>query len=449
MKKKISVSTTVTLVLLTMALTISLTMLLAMRHFNNQLQLVSKRQAMYSHINDVDKVVREYYPELDEELLRQSIAQGYVYGLDDPYAAYYSPERHAEEKLRMEGKAKNVGVVLSQQKNVETGANDVIISRVYDGSAAFRAGLKAGDVVVEMNGESVEGKLLSDLQSRIQSATEVTLKVSRGTGDSTYVVKVDEDAEYDIRSVQSMVLDNVGYMKIIAFYENTPEQFKDDLAALTKQGVTGIVFDLRNNAGGSPEAVQDILSQVMPLGAYGTMTDVKGNVTKLSTKVSKAIALPTVTLINGGTAGEAEFFAGALQEANLTYVMGQTSVGKAKYQEYFVLEQDYSALKLTVGEYGLMKGGSWEGKGIIPSEEVVLPPEQAGQVLSANEDAQVQAAVDRLEETPDQPIVDPNPPSDVTTPSVPDTTDPSASESTDPSDTTGTTGTTGTTTSAG
>ena len=446
MKKKISVSTTVTLVLLTMALTISLTMLLAMRHFNNQLQLVSKRQAMYSHINDVDKVVREYYPELDEELLRQSIAQGYVYGLDDPYAAYYSPERHAEEKLRMEGKAKNVGVVLSQQKNVETGANDVIISRVYDGSAAFRAGLKAGDVVVEMNGESVEGKLLSDLQSRIQSATEVTLKVSRGTGDSTYVVKVDEDAEYDIRSVQSMVLDNVGYMKIIAFYENTPEQFKDDLAALTKQGVTGIVFDLRNNAGGSPEAVQDILSQVMPLGAYGTMTDVKGNVTKLSTKVSKAIALPTVTLINGGTAGEAEFFAGALQEANLTYVMGQTSVGKAKYQEYFVLEQDYSALKLTVGEYGLMKGGSWEGKGIIPSEEVVLPPEQAGQVLSANEDAQVQAAVDRLEETPDQPIVDPNPPSDVTTPSVPDTTDPSASESTDSSDTTGTTGTT---TSAG
>lgn len=445
MKKKISVSTTVTLVLLTMALTISLTMLLAMRHFNSQLQLVSKRQAMYSHINDVDKVVREHYPELDEELLRQSIAQGYVYGLGDPYAAYYSPERHTAEQLRMEGKAKNVGVVLSHQKNVETGANDVIISRVYDGSAAFRAGLKAGDVVVEMNGEPVEGKLLSDLQTRIQSATEVTLKVSRGTGDSTYVVKVDEDAEYDIRSVQSMVLDNVGYMKITAFYENTPEQFKDDLASLTKQGVTGIVFDLRNNAGGSPEAAQQILSQVMPLGAYGTMTDIKGNVTKLSTKVSKAIALPTVTLINGGTAGEAEFFAGALQEANLTYVMGQTSVGKAKYQQYFVLEQDYSALKLTVGEYGLMKGGSWEGKGIIPSEEVVLPPEQAGQVLSPNEDAQVQAAVDRLEETPDQPIVDPNPPGGVTDPSVPSPTVPSGTDTTAPTETetTGTTATVG------
>jgi thiamine biosynthesis lipoprotein len=78
MKRKISLSTTVTLVLLTMALTISLTMLLAMRHFNNQLQLVSQRQKMYSHINDVDKIVREYYPDLDEALLRQGIAKGYI-----------------------------------------------------------------------------------------------------------------------------------------------------------------------------------------------------------------------------------------------------------------------------------------------------------------------------------------------------------------------------------
>ena len=78
MKKKISLSTTVTLVLLAMAVTISLTMLLAMRYFNSQLQLVSQRQAMYSHINDVDKIVREYYPNVDEELLRQSILRHMV-----------------------------------------------------------------------------------------------------------------------------------------------------------------------------------------------------------------------------------------------------------------------------------------------------------------------------------------------------------------------------------
>ncbi len=437
MKKKISMSTTVTLVLLTMALTISLTMLLAMRHFNSQLQLVSKRQAMYSHINDVDKVVREYYPDLDEALLRQGIAQGYIAGIDDPYAAYYPTARYESEKVRMAGQAKNIGVVLGERKDTATGNTQIIVTRVYEGSAADNAGIKADDVVVSLNGEPVTGKKLAEWQTLVDTAPEMNLTVSRGAGESSYSVKA---FDYDVRSVQSLILDNVGYIKITAFYENTPEQFKDAVESLQDKNVIGLVFDVRNNAGGSSSAVQDMLSQIMPLGAYGTMTNTKGNVTKLSTKVSKAITLPTVTLINGNTAGEAEFFAGALQEAGLTYVMGQTSVGKAKYQQYFVLEQDYSALKLTVGEYGLMKGGSWEGKGIVPSTEVVLPPEQAEIHLSLppNADAQVQAAVDKLEESSEP---DPIPP--VSGPTDTDTT-----TSTTGTDTTADSTTTTTTTGA-
>ncbi|MBQ3202332.1 MAG: PDZ domain-containing protein [Clostridia bacterium] len=414
MKKKISISTTVTLVLLTMALTISLTMLLAMRHFNSQLQLVSKRQAMYSHINDVDKAVREHYPDLDEELLRQNIAQGYINGLNDPYAEYYSHQRYEAEKLRMAGLANNIGVVLGERKDAVTGAVEIVVTRVDDGSPASHAIIKEGDVLVSVDSASVEGKTLSELQARIDAAEKISLTVRRGEGESAYLINA---AEYDVRSVQSVILDNVGYIKVAAFYENTPEQFKEAVAALSKEGVTGLVFDLRDNAGGSSAAVKDMLSQIMPLGAYGTITDTKGNVSKLSTKVSKTLTLPTVTLINGGTAGEAEFFAGVLQEADLTYVMGETSAGKAKCQEYFVLEQDYSALKLTVGEYGLMKGGSWEGKGIVPATAVVLPPEQAEMypTLSPNEDAQVQAAVDKLEESVEPPTVEPDPPVDGTT----------------------------------
>lgn len=434
MKKKVSISTTVTLLLLTMALTISLTMLLAMRHFNNQLQLVSKRQAMYSHINDVDKVVREYYPNLDEELLRQSIAQGYVYGLDDPYAAYYTPDRHAAERLRLSGMARNVGVVLSERKDATSGQTSVVVSRVYDGSSAQSMGVKAGDILMALDNVSVEGKSLYELQSQINAADEISLTVRRGEGESTYPVVAEE---YAVRSVQLTVLDNIGYIKITAFYENTPDQFKEALKTIEKQtSITGVIFDLRNNAGGVSKAVQEMLSQVMPLGAYGTMTDANGKETKLSTKVSKALSLPTVTLINSSTAGEAEFFAGVLQEASLTHVIGQTSVGKAKYQKLFVLEQDYSALKLTVGEYGLMKAGSWEGKGIVPSDEVVLPPEQAEiyQMLSPREDAQVQAAVNKLKETSDLPNVtpeDPKPPI-----GDPSATDPSESGDTDASATT-------------
>ena len=423
MKRKISLSTTVTLVLLTMALTISLTMLLAMRHFNSQLQLVSQRQKMYSHINDVDKIVREYYPDLDEALLRQGIAKGYIDGIDDPHAAYFTTEHYAEEKLRMEGKANNIGIVLAESKD-EAGNSKLVVTRVQENSPASRAIIYVGDELLTIDGAPVLGRSLSSVQEQLDTAAKVSLTVRRGEGEAPYTISADE---YSVRSVQGTVLDNVGYIKITDFYENTPEQFEETMDSLMDKGVTGFVFDLRNNVGGSSKAVQEMLSQIMPLGAYGTMTDTKGNITKLSTKVSKAVSLPTVTLINGTTAGEAEFFAGALQEAGLTTVLGQTSAGKAKYQEYFVLEQSYSALKLTVGEYGLMKGGSWDGKGIEPTQVVELPLEQEEnfQILSPHEDAQVQAAVDKLSDTSDPIVPDPEPP--VTEPSE---TEPTATEPT-------------------
>ena len=415
MKKKVSISTTVTLVLLTMAVTISLTMLLAMRYFNSQLQQVSQRQAMYSHIHDVDTIVREYYPDVDSELLRQSIAQGYVDGVNDRYADYYTPQQYADEQRRLSGKANDVGVVFSTNSEAQ-----VVVSRVYPDSAADKAGVKIGDIVTAIDSVSVEGKSLSALQDQISTATKVLLTIRRGEGTHAYEISA---FEYAVRTVQDTLIGSIGYIRITAFYENTPDQFKAIVSSLLEQEVTGLVFDLRNNVGGSPESVQEMLSYIMPLGVYGTMTDTKGNVTKLSTKVSSQLNLPTVTLINGATAGESEFFAGVLQDAGLTTVMGQTSAGKAKYQSYFVLEQDYSALKLTVGEYGRMKSGSWQGVGIVPDQTAVLPPEQEAvqELLTPHEDAQVQAAVDKLEENADLPIggttdpIDPIDPTDTTT----------------------------------
>ena len=439
MKKKISISTTVTLVLLAMALTISLTMLLAMRHFNNQLQLVSERQEMYSHIDDIDKIVREYYPNLDKEALRQGIAQGYVNGVGDPYAAYYTPQDYVAEKLRLSGKANNVGVTLSLDSEAH-----VVVSGVAASSAADKAGVKVGDVVVAVDSVPVEGKSYQALQKQMNTAEKVMLTVRRGEGNHAYELSA---FEYAVRTVIETKLGTVRHIKISAFYENTPDQFKATVSdILAQEDVTGLIFDLRNNVGGSSAAAQEILSYILPLGAYGTMTDHKGNVTRLSTKAAHQLDLPTVTLINGGTAGEAELFAGVLKEANLTTVMGQTSAGKAKYQQYFVLEQDYSAVKLTAGEYGLMKGGSWEGKGILPAEEVVLPPEQAAihQLLSPHDDAQVQAAVTKLELTVELPGVGDN-----TDPIVPGpTTDPTGTDGT-ATDGTGTDTTAGTTTTAG
>lgn len=390
MRRKISLSTTITLILLTMALTISLTMLLAMRHFNNQLQLVSQRQAMYNHINDVDKKVRTYYSNLDEEALRKGITQGYIYGLNDPYAVYYDPARYASEQLRLAGKANNVGVTLGLDSSAH-----VVVARVQPNSAAGKAGVQKGDVVTAVDSVPAAEKSLSELQNMMNTSAKVLLTVQRGEASHAYELAA---FEYVVRTVQETVIDSVGYIRILAFYENTPDQFRATVSSLMEQGVTGLVFDLRNNAGGSSKAVQEMLGYVMPIGVYGTLTDSSGNVTKLTTSVNNQLSVSTVTLVNSGTTGEAEFFAGVLQDAGFTTVVGQTTAGKAKYQEFFTLESDYSAVKLTVGSYGLMKSGSWQDVGIVPTVIAELPAEQASvyQLLEPQEDAQVKVALDQI-----------------------------------------------------
>lgn len=398
MRKRISLSTTLALIILSIALTISITMMLAMRHFNNQLQLVSQRQTMYTHVNEVDKTVREYYPNLDEELLRQSISKGYVDGLGDPYAVYYTPGRYTAEQLRMSGKANNVGVTLTLDSQ-----GLPVVGRVQKASAAGKAGVAVGDLVTAVDGVSVEGKSLSELQTLVSGAEKVLITVKRGEESHAFDLSA---FEYTVRTVESSTLDNIGYIRVTAFYANTPSQFKSAVSALQEKGVTGLVFDLRNNAGGSPEAVNEVLSYILPLGTYGTMTDIKGNVTKLNNTSGTQVSMSTVTLVNAGTAGEAEFFAGVLQDASLTTVVGQTTAGKAKYQEYFTLTTDQSALKLTTGEYGLLKSGSWQGAGITPMVEAELPAEQAGvyMLLTPEEDAQVKVALEQISSS-EQPVV--------------------------------------------
>lgn len=390
MRKRISLSTTLALIILAIALTISITMMLAMRHFNNQLQLVSERQSMYVHVHEVDNIVREYYPNLDKNLLHQGIAKGYVDGLGDPYAVYYTPARYAAEQLRMSGKSDGVGITLTLDAQGRP-----VVGRVQKASAAGKAGVAVGDLVTAVDGQPVEGKSLSELQTLVSGTEKVLVTVSRGEESHAFDLS---PFEYTVRSVESSTLDNIGYIRVSAFYDNTPSQFKSAVSALQEKGVTGLVFDLRNNAGGSSEAVNEILSYILPLGTYGTMTDVKGNVTKLNNTSGTQVSLSTVTLVNAGTAGEAEFFAGVLQDLGLTTVVGQTTAGKAKYQQYFTLTTDQSALKLTTGEYGLLKSGSWQGVGIAPMVEAELPAEQAAvaMLLKPEEDAQVKVALEQI-----------------------------------------------------
>ncbi len=392
MRKKISVSTAVTLLLLTAALTISITMLLALRYFNNQVKSVSQRQAMYTHVNTVDKTVRDYYSELNEEQLRQGITEGYIEGLGDPYAAYFTPEEYVAEKLRLSGKANNIGLEVCYNAD-----SQLTVCKVHTDSAAHKAGVKVGDVITAIDGEAPGNTTVKALQDYLNAAAKVLVSVQR-SGEASALAFDLSAFQYTVRTVETTVLGDVGYVKVTAFYENTPGQFRSKVETLMEEGVTGIVFDLRDNQGGLREAAQEVISYMVPLGMYGTVSDAHGTVTNLSSGAGTQVSLSTVTLVNDRTAGEAEFFAGVLQEFSLTTVVGVTTAGKAQIQDYFTLEVDNSAMKLTVAEYGLLKSGSWQGVGIVPTLELPLPENQAAiyRLLTPEEDIQVQASVAQI-----------------------------------------------------
>ncbi len=390
MKKKLTLSTTLTLIVLTAALAVSVTMMLAMRYFNRQVQWVSQRKAMYTYIDQADQAIREHYSTLNEETLRQNVIAGFVAGSGDPYATYFSPQAYVDEQERLSGYANNVGVSVCKDANDNT-----VIYAVAPDSAADKAGVQKGDILTTVNGTDIVGMKLSDTQHMINSGDKVLLSVLR---DDTAVAFELSPYRYVVRSVQGTTIGSVGYIKISAFYENTPAQFTEIFDEMNKTGISGLIIDFRNNRGGLHQSMQEMLSKLTPLGVYGSMIDKDGNTTTLSSTVNTQLGVATVTLVNANTAGEAEFIAGAMQEQSLTTVMGVTTAGKAKYQEFIKITLDNSAIKLTNGNYSLLKGGSYEGKGIIPNKEVTLTEEeqQLFPLLTAETDPQLKAALAQL-----------------------------------------------------
>ncbi len=389
MKKKISLSTAITLILLTAALAISLTMVLAIRYFNRQVQSVAQRQAMYTHINDVDKKVREYYTDIDDEMLRQKLTEGYVDGIGDSYAAYFTATEYTAEQNRLAGKATDIGLTVCAADG------KIAVSAVNINSPADQSGVKKGDVLTAVNGEDVGDKTVLQIQRIIDTSEKVLLSVTREKKSLAFELS---PSPYTLRSVQSELMDGIAYIRISAFLDNTPEQFRAVVSDMQQQGVNGFIFDLRGNAGGSRAAAEEVISFLVPLGQYGTETDKNGKIQRLMSDGSNAISLSTVTLVDSATMGEAEFFAGVLKELSMTTVIGETTAGKAKYQSLFPLETDGSAIKLTVGSYGLVKGGSWEGVGIEPDTAVVLTDAQKelSALTALGDDLMVKVALRQL-----------------------------------------------------
>lgn len=346
-------------------------------------------------IRQIEEMLDTYYVEdYDKELAEELMYTGLVAGVGDPYTYYLSADSLAEQVEKNSGHFVGIGV--------EIYAGDdgyIVVSSVTPGGPAEAAGILAEDKITEVDGESITGKTAADVSALVkgEEGTDVTLTIFReSTGEVLEKTVTRQDIQVQTVS-WCMMDDNIGYISITNFRENTYNQFKEVLDTLEAEGMEKLVLDLRNNTGGLVKSAHEIGEELLPEGIMVYTMDKEGNrEDTLCDDVYNDV--PMVVLVNGNSASAAEILAGAIQDTGRGELIGTTTFGKGLVQRLFTLP-DGSGLNVTIQKYYTPNGTSIHGVGITPDYEVELPEEYAQQTnIPAEADTQLQKAVEVLSE---------------------------------------------------
>lgn len=346
-------------------------------------------------IRQIEEMLDTYYVEdYDKELAEELMYTGLVAGVGDPYTYYLSADSLAEQVEKNSGHFVGIGV--------EIYAGDdgyIVVSSVTPGGPAEAAGILAEDKITEVDGESITGKTAADVSALVkgEEGTDVTLTIFReSTGEVLEKTVTRQDIQVQTVSWR-MMDDNIGYISITNFRENTHNQFKEALDTLEAEGMEKLVLDLRNNTGGLVKSAHEIGEELLPEGIMVYTMDKEGNrEDTLCDDVYNDV--PMVVLVNGNSASAAEILAGAIQDTGRGELIGTTTFGKGLVQRLFTLP-DGSGLNVTIQKYYTPNGTSIHGVGITPDYEVELQEEYAQQTnIPAEADTQLQKAVEVLSE---------------------------------------------------
>ena len=338
----------------------------------------------------------EFYFEYETEKVLDGIYYGILNSLGDVYSTYYSEEEFDELMESTEGIYYGIGVQVSQ--SYETGI--ITVAKVFEGAPAFEAGMLPGDILVAVNDEDISGMDLNLVVTLIKSEEEgskVKITVLR---DGKYVDMDVERRKVEYPAVEYEMLDNkIGYLQLVEFDTVSVKQFEAALKDLNAQGMEGIVFDLRNNPGGTLDSVVGILDMILPECTIIYTEDKNGKVgNKYTSDKDTILNVPAVVLVNGNSASAAEVFAGDVQDMGVATLVGTTTFGKGIVQQIYPVG-DGTAVKLTQSSYFTSGGRNIHGDGIEPDVYVELDEELLGKaVIEKDEDNQLQKALEVLEE---------------------------------------------------
>lgn len=398
MSKKVSLGVAATVTLIAMAVTFSMTMTVSMNMFNNTVSSVKNKERMYNKLSEVDRYVRanEYF-DINDDTLNDTIASGYMLGISDRYARYYSAKAYSERVGLANGRLMGIGVAVV--KDPSSGYARII--RVYDNTPATNVGLEVGGFITAIGDTSTRS------MSDAAAMTSALLGEEGSTVNIKYLTPLREEqsfeiihANYTTPSISTVrLMDNgVGYLRIDSFTSGTAVEFRNAVNSLTNQGATSLIFDLRDNSGENLNAALVATDYCVPSGLIAQSQDKDGNVADLRMSDENEITLPMVCLVNGSTASGAELFANALRKMAGATIVGSTTAGKGVLLSDPQSLSDGSAVVITVGILLDNEDKNWNGTGLTPDVDASLTNDEQSSYydFTVDNDPQITKAINAI-----------------------------------------------------
>jgi len=398
MSKKVSLGVAATVTLIAMAVTFSMTMTVSMNMFNNTVSSVKNKERMYNKLSEVDRYVRanEYF-DINDDTLNDTIASGYMLGISDRYARYYSAKAYSERVGLANGRLMGIGAAVV--KDPSSGYARII--RVYDNTPATNVGLEVGGFITAIGDTSTRS------MSDTAAMTSALLGEEGSTVNIKYLTPLREEQSFEIAhanyttpSISTVrLMDNgVGYLRIDSFTSGTAVEFRNAVNSLTNQGATSLIFDLRDNSGENLNAALVATDYCVPSGLIAQSQDKSGNVADLRMSDENEITLPMVCLVNGSTASGAELFANALRKMAGATIVGSTTAGKGVLLSDPQSLSDGSAVVITVGILLDNEGKNWNGTGLTPDVDASLTNDEQSSYydFTVDNDPQIAKAINAI-----------------------------------------------------
>ncbi len=374
---------------------ITLGILFAVGTVNKKSEVTLSTVGENAKLRSLIQLIKDYYYiDVDDETLQNGLYEGLFESLDDPYSEYYTEDEYDELMSTLSGNYAGIGALL--QKNIETG--EVNITKVYSDTPAEKSGLQAGDSIVSADEYLAVDMDLDEFVQHIrgEEGTSVALVISRDGEEMTITCERETIATPTVES--KMLENNIGYIAVSQFTESTYDDFVEAYEDLESQGMTAVVFDMRNNGGGLVDSVVKMLDYLLPEGTVVYTMDRNDKKVEYSSDADNYKDIPMTVLVNGNTASAAEIFTGAIRDFEYGTIIGTQTYGKGIVQSTVDLG-DGTAVKITTSRYYTPSGECIHGTGITP--DIVLEYEFLGgedDSYSVEYDNQIQKALEVLGE---------------------------------------------------